>query len=190
LSLSAVGFTDLNGVDPFIESGSTHDGVTITKGVLGDLTGTFGFVLLIHSLEHAPDPRASLHQLARLTETGGHILISIPVINQSWSELGSDWIELDPPRHLFIPSVSGLIDLIASVPGFRLKDTVFDTSALEFYGSRLARMRVPLRDRATAANTDPHRFFDRTQLGAWSKRAREYNKLGKAGRASFLIQRV
>ena len=189
-ALERSGFSDLNGVDPFIEQSSTRPHITITKGELGDLDGTYGFILLSHSLEHMPNPRATLRDVARACAPGGHALISLPVVNRSWTELGPDWMGLDPPRHLFIPSVSGFAALVGSVPGLRVKDSWFDTNAMEFYNSALARMRVPSFDRATGVVTDPAQYFDKAQLERWSRQAREYNKRGEAGTASFLVQRV
>ena len=186
-ALERVGFDDLHGVDPYIEQGSSQPHITITKGELADLDGAYGFVLLTHSLEHMPDPRAALRDVARICAPGGHVLISLPVVNRSWAELGPDWIALDPPRHLFIPSVSGFTALVSSIPGLRVQDLWFDTNALEFYGSELARLRVPTRDRAAGADTDPLRHFDKAQLKRWSRKAREYNRHGEAGTAPFLV---
>jgi SAM-dependent methyltransferase len=189
-ALERFGFKDLNGVDPFTERPGRWPHITITKGELRDLDGTYDFFFVSHSLEHMPDPLAALREVARICAPGGHVLISLPVVNRSWAELGPDWIGLDPPRHLFIPSVSGLAALIGSVPGLRVKETWFDTSAMEFYGSALARLRVPTSDRATGVATDPAQYFDRSQLERWSRQAREYNKRGEAGTASFLIERI
>ena len=189
-ALARSGFTDLNGVDPFIEQGSTGPHITITKGELGDLGGSYDFTLLTHSLEHMSDPLAALRDVARVCAPGGHVLISLPVVNRSWTELGPDWMGLDPPRHLFIPSVSGLAALIGSVPGLRVKDTWFDTNAMEFCNSGLAKLRVPASDRATGVATDPAQYFDKAQLERWSRQARDYNKRGEAGTASFLIQKA
>jgi hypothetical protein len=85
--------------------------------------------------------------------------------------------------------VSGLRVLIDSISGLRVKDMWFDTSALEFYGSELARSRVPLFDRTTGAATDPVRHFGKAQVDAWQRRASEYNRRGEAGTAAFLIQK-
>lgn len=188
-ALERSGFKDLHGVDPFIEQGSTGPHITITKGRIGDLEGAYDFILLAHSLEHMPDPLATLRDVARVCAPGGHVLIGVPVVNRSWVELGPDWMGLDPPRHLFIPSVPGLTALVNSVPGLRVNDTWFDTLDLEFYGSQLARMRVPMFDRATGVTTDPAQYFDKAQLARWSRQARDHNRHGDAGTASLLIQR-
>ncbi|MDL2334845.1 MAG: class I SAM-dependent methyltransferase [Chloroflexota bacterium] len=189
-TLRRAGFRDLNGVDPFVKDSVAEPNLTITKGELKDLDGAYAFVLMCDSLEHMPDPGAALREVARLCAPGGHILISIPVVNRSWAELGPDWVELDPPRHLFIPSVAGLSGLIGSVPSLELKETMFDTTALEIYDGALTRKRVPLCDPVTGADADPNLYFSREQLDAWSKKAREYVSREESGRAHFLVQRV
>lgn len=189
-TLRRAGFRDLNGVDPFIKDSVVEPNLTITKGELADLNGSYAFVLLRDSLEHMADARAALGEVARLCAPGGHILISMPVVNRSWAELGPNWVELDPPRHLFIPSVAGISRLIGSIPGLQLEETIFDTTAFEIYGSALARKRVPLCDPVTGADADPSRYFTREQLDAWSKRAHEYARRGESGRAHFLVQRA
>jgi SAM-dependent methyltransferase len=188
-SLARSGFSDLHGVDPYTERAGRWPHITITKGVLGDLAGEYGFILLSHSLEHMPDPLAALRNVARLCAPGGHVLIGVPVVNRSWRDFGPDWTALDPPRHLFIPTVSGLTALVGSVPGLRVKDTWFDTNGLEFYATELARRHEPLFDRATGVPTEPTRYFDRDQLAGWERRARDWNKRGEAGTASFLVQK-
>ena len=188
-ALERSGFKNLHGVDPFIDRSVSSPHITITKGELGDLRGEYRFILLSHSLEHMPDPRAALREVARICSPGGHALIALPVVNRSWRDLGPDWIALDPPRHLFIPTVSGLTALVDSIPGLSLRDVWFDTGTLEFYGSHLARKRVPLRDPGGRGDTNAHAYFDKAQFAAWQRDAREYNKRGDAGTASFLIQK-
>jgi SAM-dependent methyltransferase len=176
-------------VDPFIEHSVAEPNLAITKGELKDLEGSYAFVLLRDSLEHMADPGDALRQVARLCAPGGHILISIPVVNRSWAELGPDWVELDPPRHLFIPTVAGLSGLIGSIPSLHLEETIFDTTAMEIYGSALTRKRVPLRDPITGTDADPNHYFSREQLDGWSKRAHELIRCGESGRAHFLVER-
>jgi SAM-dependent methyltransferase len=188
-SLERSGFTSLTGVDPFVERGRASGHVTITKGELADMTGSYGFILLSHSLEHMPHPRAALHEVARLTAPRGHVMIGLPVVNRSWAELRPDWIGLDPPRHLFIPSVAGLTAIAESVPGLRVRDIWFDATGVEFIGSALARARVPLHE-LTTGSLAPEQHFDAAQLAAWERQAKDYNRRGEAGTAAFLIEKV
>jgi SAM-dependent methyltransferase len=67
-----------------------------------DLDGPFAAVVLWHSLEHLPDPGATLDRIARdLLAPGGLLVVAVPDA-QSWQArvFGDDWLALDLPRHL------------------------------------------------------------------------------------------
>src|SRR5437588_787904 len=59
--LASVGFDNLSGADPFIAAdGETSQGVPLMKRYLSDVTGEFDLIMFNHSLEHVPDPVATL----------------------------------------------------------------------------------------------------------------------------------
>ena len=47
-------------------------------GTLGEVEGTFDFITIIETLEHLPNPVATLEALMEYLEPGGHILIGVP----------------------------------------------------------------------------------------------------------------
>ena len=47
-------------------------------GDVDGVTGAFDMVVMIHSLEHIPDPRAMLRRLGKKLAPGGHLLIEVP----------------------------------------------------------------------------------------------------------------
>ena len=62
-------------------------------------------------VEHLASPRESLCAAVRLLAPEGTILIRIPVMGCfAWRLYGSDWIQLNPPRHLcmFTPMAMGV----------------------------------------------------------------------------------
>jgi len=60
----------------------------------------FDAVVMSHSLEHVPAPRADLARAHRLLRPGGLLLISVPNFGSWQRELfGSKWFALDLPRH-------------------------------------------------------------------------------------------
>lgn len=81
--------------------------------VLG--AGTFDIVTCMNVIEHVPDPRALLRDLARTLKPGGVLLIETPNA-ASWlaSRLGAAWRGLETPRHLNVFSTAGLHDLLAA----------------------------------------------------------------------------
>jgi SAM-dependent methyltransferase len=122
------GFRHLTGLDPFIGGSVKADGLRIVRGELSDLDERFDFVMLHHSLEHMPDPRGALSEVRRLLRRGGAVLVRVPV-SGSWAaqHYGVNWIGLDPPRHLFVPSRTGMSKL-ARRAGFFVARYWCDTS--------------------------------------------------------------
>jgi 2-polyprenyl-3-methyl-5-hydroxy-6-metoxy-1,4-benzoquinol methylase len=95
----------VSGVDPSAEAcaAARRQGVDARPGTLESVefeAGSFDAVVMSHSLEHVPDPRAELARIHRLLRPGGSILISLPNF-ASWQRerFGSLWFHLDLPRH-------------------------------------------------------------------------------------------
>ena len=67
--------------------------------VSGD--GTWAAVVLWHSLEHLPRPRAAVRAAARLLKPGGVLAVAVPNTDSLQAgAFGDDWLHLDIPRHL------------------------------------------------------------------------------------------
>jgi SAM-dependent methyltransferase len=113
------------GVDPSAEACAfaRARGVEATAGTLQSVSyddESFDVVVMRHSLEHVPQPRADLALVYRLLRPGGLLLISVPNF-ASWERkrFGSSWFHLDLPRHRthFVP---GALRLALSGAGFEL----------------------------------------------------------------------
>lgn len=68
----------------------------------------FDAVVLWHVLEHVPDPRIVLAEVARILRPGGVFLVAVPNFGSLEARLTRDkWFHLDVPRHLghFTPAV-------------------------------------------------------------------------------------
>jgi SAM-dependent methyltransferase len=71
--------------------------------------GHFHLISLSHVIEHLPDPRAALDQVAHAAAPGARVLLRTPAANSLTARLlGPDWLPLDAPRHLLIFSTSAL----------------------------------------------------------------------------------
>jgi SAM-dependent methyltransferase len=99
------------GLDPSAEACAfaRARGVEARTGTLNTIAyedESFDAVVMRHSLEHVPDPRADLARAYRLLRPGGLLVISVPNFD-SWERrrFGSAWFHLDLPRHRthFVP---------------------------------------------------------------------------------------
>jgi len=76
--------------------------------------GAFDFVTLWHVLEHLPEPRESLRQVARLLKPGGRLLVEVPNFGSWQARLGrAHWHHMDVPRHLLHFDRTSLAALLA-----------------------------------------------------------------------------
>lgn len=109
------------------------------------MTGQFDLIMLHHALEHVVNPAETLQQAGKILRTGGQLLIRVPVAGAAWKRYGANWIQLDPPRHIFLPTVKSM-EVLAARAGLRFGQVVFDSTEFQFWGSEQYLRDIPLRD--------------------------------------------
>ena len=181
--LANIGFQKLLGADPFIaREFATRSGVPIQKRHLSELTDTFDVIMFHHSLEHVPHPAAALRDANSRLPSGGLCLARIPTSSSvAWEIYRENWVQLDAPRHVVIPSRKGM-ESMAREAGFALEKTIDDSEAFQFIGSELYRRGVPLQCRTT--------HFGRADVMRFAQRARELNALHRGDQAAFILRKI
>lgn len=183
------GFSHLVGHDKF--SGCSLDVPGLHLGAdVPDPTARFDLVMAHHSVEHLPDPAATLVELARYVAPGGMMLLRVPVAQtHAWRTYGADWIQLDAPRHLFLPSRRGM-EALAGRCGLQVQQVVFDSGNFQFLGSEQYRQDIPMFG-------DPRSYFDgdstrftRDQARAWALQAQQLNAADDGDQACFFLKAV
>ncbi|WP_260745379.1 class I SAM-dependent methyltransferase [Mycobacterium sp. SMC-2] len=185
--LARVGFNNLSGADPFLAAdGQTRHGVPLMKRYLSEVTGEFDLIMFNHSLEHVPDFVATLEAAYEKLAPGGACLVRLPTTSsEAWTIYGSDWVNIDAPRHIAIPSREGMA-LAADKVGLRVDKTFDDATFLQFIGSEAYKRDIPL--------TDPAMFWKvlravgPKQIWAWQKRAESLNRQGRGDWTGFVLR--
>ena len=187
--LRRLGFGRLVGVDPFIEANLTFPGsISVVKRRLSEVTGSFDYVVLNHSFEHMERPLDVLKQVHSLLAPGGQVIISTPIASSfAWREYGADWVQLDAPRHLFVHTVKSL-ELLARQAGLRVRDVVYDSYALQFWGSEQYRVGIPLADQRSYMVSPKRSIFSHQQLAEFERRSAALNAASDGDSASFYLE--
>lgn len=174
------GFTNLTGVDPFIEKDITYDdGVRIYKEELGKLDGEFDFIMLHHSFEHMSEPLNVLKNLYRLLKPKHYVLIRIPVADSfAFKKYKENWVQLDAPRHFFLHTKKSM-EILSEQSGFNLDDVVYDSTELQFTGSEKYLKSIPL--------IKDEDMFNEKQVKEYLKQTDDLNKQGLGDQACFYL---
>ena len=189
--LGQVGFENLTGTDAFLPDHGGHDGrdgrANLVPHDLDALSGSFDLIMCHHSFEHMADPVGVLRSLDRLLSPRGAVLLRVPLAGSwAWRTYGVDWVQLDAPRHLFLFTPEG-VELLAARSGFVVTRVIYDSDALQFWGSEQYRQGAPLRDPRAPGEEAPR--FTAGQLRRFRRRARELNALGDGDQAVFLLRK-
>ncbi len=140
-------YRNISGVDPFIDGDISFNGrILVKKANLSDLSPAYDCVSFHHVLEHMPDQKAALEETRRLLAPNGLAIIRIPVVGGfAWREYQPDWVQLDPPRHLYLHSERSFT-LTANQAGFDVVSIEYDSTGLQFWGSELYRRDIALKE--------------------------------------------
>jgi SAM-dependent methyltransferase len=182
------GFLDLTGVDLFLrETGSVRKGLRLVKGEIFDLNEQFDLVMLHHSFEHMPAPQKVVEHIHRLLRPGRYAVIRIPVVPSfAYSKYGTNWAQLDAPRHLYLHSVES-IRILAQQAGFDVAEVTFDSNEFQFWASEQYVNDIPLKDERSYWINPEKSMFSKHDIESFRTAAAELNKQRKGDSACFYL---
>ena len=181
------GFRNLTGIDLHLGPAVRNDASPwFSQGSLESHQGVYSLVMAHHSFEHVEDPRLAFRAFARLVESGGWLLLRIPLAD-SWAcrHYQADWVQLDAPRHLHLHTRRS-IEGLAKDFGFRVERVVDDSGPFQIWGSELYRRDVPLR----SAAAHPRTLADRAARLRARLRALILRATGQGDQACFYLRRL
>jgi SAM-dependent methyltransferase len=190
--LANAGCRDLVGVDPLSPADrQLGPHVRLLARSLASLAGErFDLIMFHHSLEHMPDTLEALATASRLLRRGGVCIVRVPVAScEAWSLYGTDWVELDAPRHFFLHTPRSL-DLAARRCGLSIYHTDYEPLSMAYWGSEMYRRGITLFDDERGAMRSPRSVFSAPALQAFESQARRAVRQGRGGPAAFYLRRA
>ncbi|MCP3965753.1 MAG: class I SAM-dependent methyltransferase [Lentisphaerae bacterium] len=180
LFLDSLGFKNLTGLDPFIQKNNfmgKNKHIQIKKCQLEELNGQYDLIILNHSFEHMPNPQKAFNKLCSSIAPGGHILLRVPIVNWAWKHYRHNWVQIDAPRHIFIPSLKA-IKILCRNNGAVAKKVKFDSNAFQFIGSKKYSKGIALNDHLPITNK---------QKKNYEEQAVDLNKIQQGDQVCFII---
>ena len=185
------GFSRLEGFDPFIAGDVQVDGaIPIRQLGVDQIPGGWDLIMLNHSFEHMPRPGETLERLRELLNVGGSIVIRVPVADSwAWRAFGTDWVQLDAPRHLFLHTRRS-IEILGERAGLQVSRVFFDSYAFQFWGSEQYRRGIPLRDPRSYGEDPATDLFTPAEIADFERRSVELNRQAAGDSAGFVLRAI
>lgn len=190
VKMHKAGFKNLVGVDPFIKKEIIYsENFKILKRSLQELNNlSFDLIMFHHSFEHLDDPHETFDSLKKLLKKSGTVLIRIPVIDSySWKYYKTNWVQLDPPRHLFNYSIKS-IEILAAKYGFKISEVIYDSTGFQFIGSEQYRKDIPLMSSKSYFQDAKKSIFTNDQIKSFDAKAVELNNRKEGDTACIFLK--
>lgn len=188
--LNAMGFKDCLGIDPYIDNDVEYkNGTKILKTVISNINGKWDLIMFHHSLEHIPNPLDTFQDIARLLKPDGCCLIRMPTVSSyAWEHYGTNWVQLDAPRHFFIHSMEN-INILASKTGLKLCDVIYDSTKFQFIGSEQYLRNIPMKSNESYYVNPSKSIFSKKDIKSFKQRAKELNAENLGDQAAFYFRK-
>lgn len=133
--LAEDGYQNLTGVDLFAPTNGQTKNWHYFRGEIFDIPNTSKYDLItMHSvIEHVNSPIETLVAAKGLLKEDGSIVVRTPVMGKAaWQQYGTDWCQLDAPRHINIMSREAW-DIIARIIGMEIISTTYDGDRSHYF---------------------------------------------------------
>jgi SAM-dependent methyltransferase len=180
IRMAAHGFDDVWGFDPFIHTDMDYGNAHVRRVGIERADGFFDVIMFNHSLEHIARPIEALRNARSRLAAGGAILVRVPLAGTfADRQYGGDWVSLDAPRHLNVPSRQGM-QAAAGASGLQITRVFFDSLPQQIWASEQYRRDIPLFDERGGPPQNGSR--------ALRRRTRRLNRSEDGDRAGFVLR--
>ncbi len=190
-SLKEAGFNNVQGADPFNDGDiEFKNDLKIIKQTIHEVEGKWDLIMFHHSFEHVEDQLEVLQSTVNKLNDGGTCLIRIPTVSSwAWENYGTDWVQLDAPRHLFLHSIESM-EYLAKEVYMKIDNVVYDSFAFQFWGSEQYKKDIPLHDEKSYAVNPATSSFDENRMAGFEERSTKLNQQNKGDQACFYLTKA
>lgn len=184
-ALAKEGYVNLVGCDPYVKEDLQYDnGVKIYKRTIHEMEDEFDRIVLNDSFEHMTDPHEVMESIHRLLRPNGVVRIAVPIFpNIAYDAFGTNWFQLDAPRHIVLYSKQG-IEMLARQHNFKIERVVYDSNNRSFISSFLYGKGIPFKKHTEETI---RQYFTPEEVNQLAEYAAEVNRKGYGDHAIFFL---
>lgn len=187
--LGDMGYKNSIGIDPLIDDDfQFENGINIYKKNLDEIDELFDLIMFNHSFEHMSDPNNALRLVKNILSPGGICIIRVPTVSSStWLHYGVNWVAIDAPRHIFIPSVKSM-NILCDSASLALDNIIYDSTILQFWGSEQYLNDIPLISEKSYGKNNENSIFSKSDINNFQRKTKELNATQLGDSAAFFIK--
>lgn len=189
-SLKNAGFSNITGIEPFINEKIIIDGLKILKKAIKDIPDNqeYDLIMFNHSLEHLTNHLEVLVKVSKLLSRNGVCFIRMPVKNDYiWKLYGENWVQIDAPRHFLIHTLKSF-DFLVKKTNLKVLKIMFDSNEFQFWGSEQYKRDIPLESKKSYGINPKKSIFTKHQIKKYKKRSEELNGKNLGDQAFFILE--
>lgn len=190
--LKSLKFKDLTGIDIYIETEIKSENFKIFKKSIQELPDNqkFDFIIFSHSFEHMEDPYETLLKVNEILSEKGTCILGIPVkTTYIWDLYGINWVQIDAPRHFYVYSLESL-DILLKKTGFKIDNTIFNSTEFQFWGSEQYKRGIPLNSDNSYFINQKKSIFSSKEINEFKKHAKVLNREKSGDQALFVLKKM
>jgi SAM-dependent methyltransferase len=188
MELSALGFKNVKGYDPYLQQDIILNGETIVTNNLESLhIDSWSIIILNHVFEHLDHPLVVLTELSRMMCKNGFLVLRFPVIDSvAFEKYRENWVQFDAPRHLNLFTRKSIKLAVEQVGSFKIIEMYDDSYHFQFTGSELYKKRLSL----TPSNNSLVKRLLSPKTYKYHFLAKQLNKQNKGDQLVVILQKI
>jgi len=190
-NLDELNFKNLTGIDPYLKKEVHGNHLNILKKTIHQLPDEdkFDIIIFNHSFEHIKEQKETLNKACELLTSNGHCIISMPVkTDYIWNLYGTNWVQIDAPRHFFIHTLNSFQFLTEKV-NLSIKRTIFNSTEFQFLGSEQYKKGIPLNADNSHTVSLKKIIFPSKVIKNFKKKAEILNNNQEGDQAIFILNK-
>ena len=196
--LEKMGFKNLHGIDVFTNKNNGTK-IKITESTLEsyDTELKFDLIFLKDSFEHMDNQLKNLNHLKTLLNgENAKIIISIPIKNDIYEIYGSNWYDIDAPRHFYIHTLKSF-KILLNDSGFEIEKIIYDSNFISYVRSEEYKNNISGNDKQSyneywrvffKNNNIDESIFNKHQITEFKNDAKASNKKNLGSHAIFYLK--
>jgi SAM-dependent methyltransferase len=186
--LQKLGFSNLMGIDPFLEQ--DVQSIKIEKTSIEKLSDNekFDLIMFHYSFEHIPNPIETLIAAKKHLSDDGIILIRNAIISYAFEKYGSNWFQIDAPRHLHLQSLAG-IKIMLDKSGLKLNQIYYDSKEDQFFMSENYAHDISMRESQKNILSFLISKFFSPKIIKFRKETKRLNELGQGDLVTYYVSK-